>query len=50
MTKLSGKCKVKFQDNFARATVVLYNCTSKGALRVKSITLTANETAPAEKK
>ena len=47
--KLTGKCKVKIAENYARSTLVLYNCTVKGVLRVKSITLTATE-APAEKK
>ena len=48
-TKLSGKCKVKIPENFARATIVLYNCNPNGFLRVSSITLTADEAA-AEKK
>ena len=48
-TKLSGKCKVKIPENFARATIVLYNCNKNGSLRVSSITLTADEAA-ADKK
>ena len=47
--KFTGKCKVKIPEKFTRSTLVLYNCTVKGAVRVKSITLTATE-VPAEKK
>ena len=47
--KITGKCKVKIPANFVRSTVVLYNCTVKGVLRVKSVKLTATE-VPAENK